>query len=71
MLNPNDENSNKSLKDLEWKYEGSNIYEDHDLLWHNNSVFRNGENSLKVFPPLREVFPEAKLNLIIHHLKNN
>jgi hypothetical protein len=34
-------------------------------------VFRDGENALQVFPPLVEVLPEARLNLIIHHLRND
>ena len=52
-------------------YEGGNIYEDNDLLRHNKCVIRNGEDALKVFPPLMELYPEAKLNLVIHYLKNN
>lgn len=58
------------LRKFEKRYEGGDIYENQDLLRHNLSVFRNGENALKVFPPLSELFPEAKLNLIIHHVKN-
>lgn len=34
-------------------------------------VFRNGENALQVFPPLVDVFPEARLNLVIFYLKND
>jgi intraflagellar transport protein 56 len=37
---------------------------------HNLSVFNNGENALKIFPPLMEIYPEAKLNLVIHYLKS-
>lgn len=33
------------------------------------SVFKEGENALKVFPPLIEIYPESKLNLIIHYIK--
>lgn len=43
---------------------------DNDLLRHNLVVFRAGENALKVLPPLVEIFPEAKLNLIVYYLKN-
>ena len=33
-------------------------------------VFREGENALQVLPPLIDVFPEARLNLVIYYLKN-
>ncbi|EGR30631.1 tetratricopeptide repeat protein [Ichthyophthirius multifiliis] len=59
-----------SFKPLQQAYEGSNIFEDNDLLRHNLVVFRGGENALQVFPPLIDVFPEARLNLVIYHLKN-
>ncbi len=59
----------EELLKLEKKYEGGNIYEDNDLLRHNLSVIRNGENALKIFPPLMELYPEAKLNLVIHYLR--
>ena len=32
-------------------------------------MIKEGENALKVFPPLMELYPEAKLNLVIHYLK--
>lgn len=34
-------------------------------------VFSNGENALQVLPPLLDVFNEARLNLVIYHLKND
>ncbi len=40
-----------------------------DLLEHNLVIFRNGEGALQVLPPLIEVIPEAKLNLIIYYLR--
>ena len=40
------------------------------LIQHNMVVFRSGEGALQVFPPLLDVIPEARLNLVIHHLKN-
>ncbi|KAF0978525.1 hypothetical protein FDP41_002345 [Naegleria fowleri] len=40
------------------------------LIKHNMVVFRNGENALQVLPPLLDVLPEARLNLVIYHLKN-
>jgi intraflagellar transport protein 56 len=47
-----------------------NVFQDNDLLRHNLVVFRSGENALQVLPPLIEIIPEAKLNLVIYHLKN-
>lgn len=58
------------LKSLQNFYEGK-LYEDFDLLRHNLTVFRNGEDALKVLPPLIDAFPEARLNLVIYHLKND
>ena len=40
-----------------------------DLLEHNLVIFRNGEGALQVLPPLIDVIPEAKLNLIIYYLR--
>lgn len=47
------------------------LFQDNDLLRHNLVVFRGGENALHVLPPLIEVIPEARLNLVIYHLKND
>lgn len=44
-------------------------YMDNDLLRHNQVVFRGGEGALQVFPPLAGIPPEARLNLVIHHLR--
>ena len=46
------------------------MFEDNDLLRHNLVVFRNGENALQVLPPLLDLMPEARLNLVIYYLKN-
>jgi intraflagellar transport protein 56 len=40
-------------------------------LRHNLVVFRGGENALQVLPPLLDVIPEARLNLVIYYLKND
>ena len=45
-------------------------YESQDLIKHNLVVFREGENALQVLPPLVDVVPEARLNLVIYYLKN-
>ena len=45
-------------------------YESQDLIKHNLVVFRDGENALQVLPPLVDVVPEARLNLVIYYLKN-
>ncbi|KAJ3093189.1 Intraflagellar transport protein 56 [Quaeritorhiza haematococci] len=42
-----------------------------DLIKHNLVVFRNGETALQVLPPLLDVIPESRLNLVIYHLKND
>ncbi|KAJ3316098.1 Intraflagellar transport protein 56 [Boothiomyces sp. JEL0838] len=42
-----------------------------DLMKHNMVVFRNGEGALQVFPSLLDVIPEARLNLVIYHLKKD
>jgi len=41
------------------------------LLRHNLVVFRGGENALQTLPPLIDVIPEARLNLVIYYLKND
>uniref|UniRef100_A0A6P7GWU4 Intraflagellar transport protein 56-like n=1 Tax=Diabrotica virgifera virgifera TaxID=50390 RepID=A0A6P7GWU4_DIAVI len=43
----------------------------YDLLKHNMVVFRDGEGAMQVFLSLLDVVPEARLNLVIHYLKNN
>jgi len=40
------------------------------LIEHNKVVFRSGEGALQVLPPLVDVIPEARLNLVIYHLRN-
>ena len=40
-----------------------------DLVRHNLVVFRGGEGALQVLPPLVDVIPEARLNLVIYYLK--
>lgn len=59
------------LNKLSKNYENGNLYDDNDLLRHNRCVFSDGESALKVFPPLMELYPEAKLNLIIFYLREN
>lgn len=61
----------EEFKKLEKQYEGGDIYADYDLLRHNLCVFRNGENALQVLPPLVDLFPEARLNLVIYYLRND
>jgi hypothetical protein len=50
--------------------EPTQIFQEHDLLKHNICVFRGGENALSVLPPLIDVIPEARLNLVIYLLKH-
>ncbi|XP_028395522.1 intraflagellar transport protein 56-like isoform X4 [Dendronephthya gigantea] len=42
-----------------------------DLMKHNLVVFRAGEGALQVLPPLVDVIPEARLNLVIYYLKQD
>jgi intraflagellar transport protein 56 len=42
---------------------------DNDLVAHNLVVFCGGENATKVLSPLLDFVPEARLNLVIYHLK--
>jgi intraflagellar transport protein 56 len=42
-----------------------------DLVKHNLVVFRNGQGALQVLPPLVDVIPEARLNLVIYHLRQD
>ena len=40
-----------------------------DLIKHNLVVFRAGVGALQILPPLIDVLPEARLNLVIYYLK--
>lgn len=40
-----------------------------ELFKHNLVVFQNGDGALQVLPPLVDVIPEARLNLVIYYLK--
>lgn len=59
------------LKSLQNSATHGDVLVDNDLLRHNLVVFRGGENAQQVFPPLVDVIPEARLNLVIHYLKND
>ena len=59
------------LKQLQNAATSGSLFQDNDLLRHNLVVFRGGENALQVLPPLVEVIPEARLNLVIYYLKND
>lgn len=49
---------------------GFNVQQ-HPLLYHNLVVFQDGEAAMQVLPDLVDVIPEARLNLVIYHLKND
>ncbi|XP_022916832.1 intraflagellar transport protein 56 isoform X2 [Onthophagus taurus] len=51
--------------------QSTNVGFGHDLVKHNLVVFRNGEGAMQVLPGLIDVVAEARLNLVIHHLKQN
>eukprot|EP01028_Stygiella_incarcerata_P004741 TRINITY_DN2060_c0_g1_i1.p1 TRINITY_DN2060_c0_g1~~TRINITY_DN2060_c0_g1_i1.p1 ORF type:complete len:554 (+),score=117.21 TRINITY_DN2060_c0_g1_i1:117-1778(+) len=57
----------KALVDLH----GTIYNYENDLVRHNMVVFRDGENALAVLPALVDVIPEARLNLVIHHIKHD
>lgn len=59
------------LKTLQNSSTSGNVFQDTDLLRHNLVVFRGGENALQVLPPLVDVIPEARLNLVIYYLKHD
>ncbi|XP_075038989.1 intraflagellar transport protein 56 isoform X2 [Mixophyes fleayi] len=42
-----------------------------ELIKHNLVVFRAGEGALQVLPPLIDVIPEARLNLVIYYLRQD
>uniref|UniRef100_A0A3Q2UWC1 Intraflagellar transport protein 56 n=1 Tax=Haplochromis burtoni TaxID=8153 RepID=A0A3Q2UWC1_HAPBU len=42
-----------------------------ELIRHNLVVFRGGEGALQVLPPLIDVLPEARLNLVIYYLRQD
>eukprot|EP00758_Cryptobia_borreli_P007927 Tbor_TRINITY_DN5343_c1_g1::TRINITY_DN5343_c1_g1_i1::g.4511::m.4511/K19685/TTC26, IFT56, DYF13; intraflagellar transport protein 56 len=45
---------------------------DNDIVRHNLVVFRNGEDALQTLPALVDVVvPEARLNLVVYHLRND
>ncbi|XP_050311296.1 intraflagellar transport protein 56 isoform X2 [Anthonomus grandis grandis] len=49
----------------------ANVGFGYDLVRHNLVVFRDGEDAMQVFPALVDIVPEARLNLVIHHLRND
>ncbi|KAL0271923.1 UNVERIFIED_CONTAM: hypothetical protein PYX00_005071 [Menopon gallinae] len=42
-----------------------------DLIRHNLVTFKGGEGALQTLPPLLDVIPEARLNLVIYYLKQD
>ena len=57
----------KSLQDMS---SPSFVYAQ-DLIKHNLVVFRGGEGALRILPPLIDVIPEARLNLVIYYLRQD
>ena len=48
---------------------GKSLMED-SLIKHNACVFRGGENSMQVLPKLIDLIPEARLNMVVYHLRS-
>ncbi len=46
-------------------------YTSNDLIRHNMVVFSNGDRALQILPSLLDVIPEARLNLVIYHLRHD
>eukprot|EP00118_Oscarella_pearsei_P016283 m.154107 g.154107 ORF g.154107 m.154107 type:complete len:556 (+) comp38632_c0_seq8:115-1782(+) len=42
-----------------------------EIIRHNLVVFRGGEGALQILPPLVDVLPEARLNMVIYHLRQD
>jgi intraflagellar transport protein 56 len=50
--------------------QGQNL-DDLDIVRHNLVVFRQGEGAQQTLPGLVDYIPEARLNLVIYHLRND
>jgi len=61
----------KALRPFQQKFKGGDLFKEKDLLRHNLVVFRNGDNGMQFLPPLLELFPETRLNMVIYNLKND
>lgn len=64
-------NAEEALRPIQQKFKGGDLFKENDLLRHNLVVFRNGENAMQYLPPLLELFPETRLNMVIYNLKND
>ena len=58
------ENELKTLQEF-----GKSLIEE-SLIKHNSCVFRDGENAMQALPKLIDLIPEARLNLIVYHLRS-
>jgi intraflagellar transport protein 56 len=63
-------NAEEVLRPVQQKFKGGDLFKESDLLRHNLVVFRGGENAMQILPPLIELFPETRLNMVIYCLKN-
>lgn len=64
-------NGKAAEQELKALTEHGQSIDDSDLIRHNVVIFRNGENALRVLPPLVDFIPEARLNLVIYNLRIN
>ena len=69
----NGKSAEQELRPLLEVFEGSKAGGENlwaDVIHHNLVVFRDGQNAAKVWTPLVDVVPEARLNLAIFRLRN-
>lgn len=64
-------NAEAELKIMMDQLSSSSAHVDNDLVRLNLVVFRNGENAQQALPPLLDIIPEARLNLVIYYLRHN
>ncbi|CAJ0585457.1 unnamed protein product, partial [Mesorhabditis spiculigera] len=42
-----------------------------DMIAHNRVVFKNGDGALQILPPLLDIVPEARVNLVLYYLRRD
>ncbi|CAD5118028.1 DgyrCDS6768 [Dimorphilus gyrociliatus] len=65
------ESAHTELEFYKEKYSESSYSYFLDVLNHNLVVFNSGQDILRFLPPLVNIIPEARLNLVIYYLQKN